>query len=298
MPCVSYICAMAEIFSMTGFGRSTVLIPGKKITVELRSLNSKQFDVNLKVSGAFREMEPDLRKLLAEELVRGKIEASIICEVTGAEQTPAINKPLVMGYLSQLRDVMKESGLEGDILNAVLRFPDVVQAINSELDEEEKTGALRAAREAVEQLQAFRMKEGGELANDLHNRLGSIRKGLEQVPKFEEERKTAMVEKLKRGLEQLDTSYDENRFEQELIYYLEKYDITEEKVRLETHINHFEELLGSGGAIGKKLNFLAQELGREINTIGSKANHAELQRLVVNMKDDLEKIKEQVLNIL
>lgn len=242
--------------------------------------------------------EPNFRKLLAEKLQRGKIETAISCEITGTESAPTINRTLALSYLEQLKTLQEESGVKGDLFNAVFRFPDVLQTTEEELTDTEWEAVHQAMEEAVSNINEFRRQEGAELVADLRLRLGSITEKLAAVPRYEEERRQRVIDKLKRSLEQWQDAYDDNRLEQEMIYYLEKLDITEEKVRLESHLGYFEQLLQEGGAIGKKLNFVGQEIGREINTLGSKANHAALQKKVVEMKDDLEKIKEQVLNLL
>lgn len=283
---------------MTGYGKSTAFVTGKKFTVEIKSLNSKQFDLNLKLPSGMKAGEPRFRKLLAEKLERGKIETLLTCEVTGVESAPSINRTLALSYLEQLKALQEESGVKGDLFNAVFRFPDVLQTTEEELTDEEWDTVHQAMEEAVTNINNFRSQEGAELVADLRLRLGSIKEKLTEVPGYEEERRQRVIDKLKRSLEQWQEQYDDNRLEQEMIYYLEKLDITEEKVRLESHLGYFEQLLQEGGAIGKKLNFVSQEIGREINTLGSKANHAALQKKVVEMKDDLEKIKEQVLNLL
>jgi len=283
---------------MTGYGKSTALLPGKKIIAEVKSLNSKQFDLSLKLPPLMRELEPILRKTLARQLERGKVEATLYCELTGVESTPRINTTLVKSYLQQLEGIQKEEALSGDLFNAVFRFPEVLQVEMPELNEGEKKAVVEAMEEAAGHLRAFRQMEGAELHDDLQKRLQDLRHSLRQVPAYEAERQQVVEERLRRGLAQYGEQYDQNRFEQELIYYIEKLDINEEKVRLESHLHYLAELLDQGGSVGKKINFISQEIGREINTIGSKANHAELQKVVVAMKDDLEKIKEQALNIL
>lgn len=289
---------MAHLYSMTGFGKATLQLPAKKITIEVKSLNSKQLDMNIRSPLFYKEKESEIRQILAEKLVRGKVDFSFYSEITGAEKAPRINEALVSEYIRQLKNITDKHGVQGDILSAVMRMPDVMQAAEEEVDEEEWTAITATINVAVDQLNKFRSDEGATLKVDLEERLSVIREKLDQVNPFEEDRVKRIREKLSRSLAELAEKPDENRYEQEIIYYLEKLDVTEEKVRLKTHLDYFEELLNEGGAIGKKLGFMSQEMGREINTLGSKANHAGMQKLVVEMKDELEKIKEQVLNIL
>ncbi len=289
---------MAHLYSMTGFGKAVLQLPAKKITIEVKSLNSKQMDMNVRTPSLYKEKEPELRQLVARECDRGKVDMSFYCEITGAEKAPKINTPLVKEYIRQLKEVMTEMKVEGDILSAVMRLPDVTQAAEDEVNEEEWEKIRGTVKEALDKLSIFRAAEGKTLQQELQGRLNNIRQRMEATAPFEEERVHRIKEKLQRGLAELGDKPDENRYEQELIYYLEKLDITEEKVRLKSHLDYFEELMQEGGAIGKKLGFISQEIGREINTLGSKANHAGMQKLVVEMKDELEKIKEQVLNIL
>lgn len=289
---------MAQIYSMTGFGRATLQLPGKKITIEVKSLNSKQLDLNVRVPMLFREKEPAIRQMMAEECKRGKIDLNFYCEITGPEMAPKINISLVEEYIRQMKTIMADTGVEGDVISAAMRLPDVTQASEDSVDDEEWKQITEVIHQALQKLSAFRADEGQTLHDELNHRIDNIRTRLEKVEPFEEERKNTVRDRLQRGLAELAEKPDENRYEQELIYYLEKLDITEEKVRLKSHLDYFHELLSQGGAVGKKLGFVSQEMGREINTLGSKANHAGMQKLVVEMKDELEKIKEQVLNIL
>ncbi|AEV33111.1 YicC/YloC family endoribonuclease [Owenweeksia hongkongensis] len=289
---------MAHLYSMTGFGKAILQLPAKKITIEVKSLNSKQLDINVRMPSFYKEKESPIRQKLAEELNRGKIDLNFYSEVTGAEKAPRVNRALVVEYISQLKGIMDETGVEGDIMSAVMRLPDVMQAAEDEVDEAEWKAIQEVVHQAVEQLNGFRADEGATLKVDLDNRIAIIREKMAGIDVHEEDRVKRIKEKLSRGLAEIAEKPDENRYEQELIYYLEKLDVTEEKVRLKSHLDYFEQLLNEGGPIGKKLGFISQEIGREINTMGSKANHAAMQKLVVEMKDELEKIKEQVLNIL
>lgn len=289
---------MAHLYSMTGFGKAILQLPAKKITIEVKSLNSKQLDINVRMPSFYKEKENPIRQKLAEELNRGKIDLNFYSEVTGAEKAPRVNHALVVEYISQLKGIMDETGVQGDIMSAVMRLPDVMQAAEDEVDEDEWKAIQEVVHQAVEQLNGFRADEGATLKVDLENRIAIIREKMAGVDVHEEDRVNRIKEKLSRGLAEIAEKPDENRYEQELIYYLEKLDVTEEKVRLKSHLDYFEQLLNEGGPIGKKLGFISQEIGREINTMGSKANHAAMQKLVVEMKDELEKIKEQVLNIL
>jgi len=289
---------MAHLYSMTGFGKAILQLPAKKITIEVKSLNSKQLDINVRMPSFYKEKESPIRQKLAEELNRGKIDLNFYSEVTGAEKAPRVNRTLVAEYIKQLKDIMNETQVEGDIMAAVMRLPDVMQPAEDEVDEEEWKAIQQVVHQAVEQLNSFRADEGATLKTDLDKRIAVIREKLTGIDEHEEDRVKRIKEKLSRGLAEIAEKPDENRYEQELIYYLEKLDVTEEKVRLKSHLDYFEQLLNEGGPIGKKLGFISQEIGREINTMGSKANHAAMQKLVVEMKDELEKIKEQVLNIL
>lgn len=289
---------MAHIHSMTGFGKAMLQLPAKKITIEVKSLNSKQTDINVRIPSLYKEKEQDIRQLAVEMLDRGKIDIALYCEITGTEKGPQINGELVRSYISQLKSIADETGIQGDILNTVMRFPDALRSAEDEIDPEEWKAVYNLLSEAFRQLNEFRREEGAKLERDFYERLATIRQKMESMTDFEEDRMIRVKERILRSLNELKEAPDENRFEQELIFYLEKLDITEEKVRLNSHLEYFENLLEEGGPIGKKLGFIAQEIGREINTMGSKANHAPMQKLVVEMKDELEKIKEQVLNIL
>jgi uncharacterized protein (TIGR00255 family) len=289
---------MAHLYSMTGFGKVSMQVAGKKITCEVKSLNSKQTDINLRLPAVYREKEDVLRKMSATALERGKIDVNIYCEITAADKAPEINIELAEHYLSQLKSLASKSQIEGDFIGALLRMPDILHTPNDEVSEEEWKVLLECVQQALDKLKEHRATEGNMLKVDLKKRLEAIEIRQKAMPDYEEERMQRIKDKLQRALTELKADPDQNRYEQELIFYLEKLDITEEKVRLSAHLTYFDELMAQGGAIGKKLGFVGQEIGREINTMGSKANHAGMQKLVVEMKDELEKIKEQVLNIL
>ena len=283
---------------MTGFGKAVSQLTGKKITIEVKSLNSKQLDMNLRMPQLYREKESNIRDLLAKNCNRGKIDFNLYSEITGPELAPRLNTILLSDYIDQMKELMGSRDIQGDVLAAVMRLPDVTVAAEDKVDAEEWKQITSVIQEALSKLNEFRESEGAKLKADLENRLDIIASKMKQIEPLEEERTGRIREKIRRSLEELREKVDENRFEQELIYYLEKLDVTEEKVRLQSHLEYFRELLNQGGQAGKKLGFIAQEMGREINTLGSKANYAEIQKLVVEMKDELEKIKEQVLNIL
>ena len=289
---------MAAIQSMTGFGKAVSQLPGKKITIEVKSLNSKQLDMNLRMPQLFREKESQIREVVARNCSRGKVDFNLYCEITGPEMAPKVNTALVSEYIRQLKGLMDDNDVEGDVLAAVMRLPDVTIAAEDEVDDAEWQEISGVIREALGRLTEFRRSEGAQLRQDLEQRLSIIEEKMAAIVPLEQERTKRVKERIQRSLEELREKIDENRFEQELIYYLEKLDVTEEKVRLKSHIDYFRQLLEDGGQAGKKLGFIAQEMGREINTLGSKANYAEIQKIVVEMKDELEKIKEQVLNIL
>jgi uncharacterized protein (TIGR00255 family) len=283
------------IQSMTGYGKINKILTDKKITVEIKSLNSKNLDMNTRIPSVYREKDIEIRKILAKNLMRGKIEFSIYVENTGENASAVINKNIVSGYLEQLKELNVESE---DLLSIAMRLPDVLKAEREELDEEEWKQVNEMILEAVEKLQEFRKDEGEALKEDFILRLDNIQMMLDKILEIDKERLDAVREKLLKAIGEIEVNYDENSFEQELLYYLEKLDITEEKVRLGNHLDYFKKELRSEVSNGKKLAFISQEIGREINTIGSKANYAPMQKLVVQMKDDLEKIKEQLLNIL
>ena len=284
------------IHSMTGYGKSVLQLPTKKITIELKSLNSKNLDVNARMPSLYREKELVIRKLLSKKLVRGKVDFSIYVETTAEDTSTQINKPVVEQYMSQLKDVVNADDL--DLLKMAVRFPDALNTIREEIDDNEWQLIEAEIDNAVNSLISHRLNEGKVLEGDFRGRVSNIDAILDEVIKLDPERIKGVKERLHKGVEELKDKFDENRFEQELIFYIEKLDITEEKVRLKNHLNYFIECLNSSDSNGKKLGFISQEMGREINTIGSKSNFAPMQQLVVQMKDELEKIKEQLLNVL
>ena len=281
--------------SMTGFGKAETTFEDKKITLEIRSLNSKNLDLNTRLPNFYKELEAEFRKRIIKALNRGKVDLALFYEANGAATASQINRPVVQAYLDQLQDFDLD---ESEKLKIAIRLPDTLKTERESISEAEKNAILAVMDDVLEKIVRFRKQEGDSLAKDILARIGSIETLLEAVATLEPQRIAKVRERLLSQLEELPTQVDENRLEQELIYYLEKYDITEEQVRLQNHLQYFTEIATNGQAQGKKLGFVAQEIGREINTIGSKANHAELQKLVVQMKDELEKIKEQLLNVL
>ncbi|UJH68865.1 YicC/YloC family endoribonuclease [Allomuricauda sp. SCSIO 65647] len=284
------------IQSMTGFGKHVLQLPSKKITVELKSLNSKNLDINARLPQAYREKELELRKAISESLVRGKVDLNLNVEITGEETTADINKGVVKKYMDQLRNIA--AGDDMKLLEMALRMPDALKTDKSDIDETEFDAIQQALTHALEKINAFRTEEGKVLEDDFNVRIKEIQDLLQQVEKLDPVRLNLLRERLEKAVADLKAEVDGNRFEQELVYYLEKYDITEEKVRLANHLAYFQKTMDSQESNGKKLGFIAQEIGREINTIGSKANYAPMQQVVVQMKDELEKIKEQMLNVL
>ncbi len=284
------------IHSMTGYGKSVLQLPTKKITLEVKSLNSKNLDLNARMPSIYREKELSLRKLIGKQLERGKIDFSIYVEMTGEETTTQLNKPVVKQYMNQLREVV--DGDETELLKMAVRFPDALNTEKAEIDENEWSTILAEIKVALSRIDTYRLDEGKVLEADFNNRIATIANLLEQVIEMDPERIEGVRERLRKGVDDLKEKVDENRFEQELVYYIEKFDITEEKVRLQNHLEYFVSALNSDDSNGKKLGFIGQEIGREINTIGSKSNYAPMQKLVVQMKDELEKIKEQLLNVL
>lgn len=287
--------------SMTGYGKSTAILPGKTITIEIKSLNSKQFDLNLRLPSLLRERESDFRSLLSKSIERGKVDLSVSIDYTGAEIPTAINRPLALAYYNELKSLALETGeTNSDLLSIVMKMPDITRQLREETSEKEWIEIFNSMNAAIAQFEEFRKHEGALLENDFKSRIKIIHELLEKIEPFEAERNRLFREKLRAGVAEFieNNTLDANRFEQEIIYYLEKLDITEEKVRLLKHCNYFDETLKEKDANGRKLSFITQEIGREINTIGSKANDASMQKLVVQMKDELEKIKEQLANIL
>ena len=284
------------IKSMTGYGKSVIQLPTKKITVELKSLNSKNLDLNTRVPSSYREKELEIRKLISKSLVRGKVDFNLYIEITGEKTIAKVNEGVVKQYMNQLKNI--SSVAEVELLKMAVKMPDSMKTEREKIDAGEFKNILEAVNEALTALNHYRSDEGTVLGNDFKIRIKNISELLIKVVAVDSERMAIVKDRLRKAVEDLKEAVDENRFEQELIYYLEKYDITEEKVRLKNHLNYFNEALASSDSNGKKIGFICQEIGREINTIGSKSNHAPMQQLVVQMKDELEKIKEQSLNVL
>ena len=285
------------IQSMTGFGKSLLQLADKKIIIEIKSLNSKVIDLNTRIAQAYKEKELTLRKLISDTLERGKIDFTLTVENTSASSTSTLNAPVVRGYIEQMRAI-SPNGPDVEFLKMAVRMPDALTTPVEEVDEREFAQIEEQLVLALKQLQAFRSSEGAILQKDFELRIRNIQQLLTQVEALDTERLAAIRSRMERAVEEIRDRVDENRFEQELIFYLEKLDITEEKVRLANHLNYFLTTLEEPQSNGRKLGFIAQEIGREINTLGSKANHAQMQQIVVLMKNELEKIKEQVLNIL
>lgn len=285
------------ILSMTGFGKASLQLPTKKITVEIKSLNSKGLDLNTRMPSVFREMELGLRNQISQRLERGKVDFSLYVEVTGEETTSKINVPIIKGYINQMKAVIPNAD-ETELMKMAVRMPDALKTERDEIDENEWKQIQTVIDEALENIANFRKDEGASLEKEFQLRIGNINNLMTEAVSYDAERVETVKTRLRTALDELKVNVDENRFEQELIFYLEKYDITEEKVRLGNHLNYFLETLNGTEANGRKLGFITQEMGREINTMGSKSNHTEMQKLVVMMKDELEKIKEQVLNVL
>ena len=289
------------IKSMTGFGKGEATFQNKKITVEIRSLNSKQLDLNLRLPSVYRQSEYELRTLIARTVQRGKVDVFVNVESQRVETPARINRELFREYLRQLNDTLAYAGIDADydtLVPAILRMPEVVSAESETVSDEEHAALLSAAEAAAAHLDAFRAQEGAILIADLLRRVDLIEQYKEEVIPFEQARTQTIRARILDNLAQLKVDVDSNRLEQEMIFYLEKLDITEEKVRLTNHCRYFREVAAQEEGVGRKLGFIAQEMGREINTMGSKANETNIQILVVKMKDELEKIKEQVLNIL
>lgn len=284
------------IQSMTGFGKSLLQLPSKKITIEIKSLNSKSLDLNARIPGQYREKELLLRNIIAKSLVRGKVDFSLYVEVTGEETTASVNPVVVKKYMEQLRQIANAD--DDELLKMAIRMPDTMKTEREEIDETEFIEIEKTLIQALIEINSFRTDEGNALEKDLLFRVSNIAQILQDIIAMDPDRIEGVRERLRKGVADLQEKVDENRFEQELVYYIEKFDITEEKVRLENHLSYFLEAIHSSDSNGKKLGFISQEMGREINTIGSKSNYAPMQQLVVQMKDELEKIKEQLLNVL
>ncbi len=285
------------IKSMTGYGKSILQLPTKKITIEVKSLNSKSLDINARIPSQYREKELEMRNIIAKTLERGKVDFSLYVEITGEETSTQINQAVVKDYMNQLETIYDgDNTLE--IIKMAVRMPDALKTVRTEINETEFIAIRNTLNEALVSIENYRIDEGKVLENDFNNRITIIGDLLEKVIQIDSDRIDGVKERLRKAVSELKEAVDENRFEQELIYYLEKFDITEEKVRLSNHLDYFITTVNSTGSNGKKLGFITQEIGREINTIGSKSNHAPMQQVVVQMKDELEKIKEQLLNIL
>ena len=290
------------IRSMTGFGKTEFEVGTKKITLEIKSLNSKQLDINTRIPSMYREKDLEIRRLISEMLTRGKVDFALYLDNLGTESTSRINSVIIKDYYGQLKTVYRELGLTIDesIMQSIMRLPETVKMVYDELDETEWLTVRENLIKTLEELNRFRDQEGLALKADIDTNIANILDLLNQVEPFETQRMENVKTKIKDSLDalQLNGNLDKNRFEQELIYYMEKLDINEEKVRLANHCSYFTETMSEDEPSGRKLGFIAQEIGREINTLGSKANESNLQRIVVQMKDNLEKIKEQVLNVL
>ncbi len=287
--------------SMTGFGKSEATLKNRKITVEIRSLNSKQLDLNVKLPAIYRQSEYEIRTLLTRMVQRGKVDVFVTIESQSVETSARINKEAFREYLRQMNDTLVYAGIDANydaMLAAIMRLPDVVSTESETISDEEHRMLIRTVEQAAAQLDAFRTQEGAILIADLLKRVDKIESYKQEVVPFEKARTETVKARILDNLSQLKVDVDRNRLEQEMIFYLEKLDITEEKVRLTNHCKYFREVAAGEEGAGRKLGFIAQEMGREINTMGSKANESNIQILVVKMKDELEKIKEQVLNIL
>jgi len=284
------------IQSMTGFGKHVIQLPSKKITIEIKSLNSKRIDLNVRIPSAYREKEFELRKNIDSSLRRVKVDFGLYIENTGLESASGINEAVVRSYMKQLGNIA--AGDEMGLLEIAMRMPDTMKTEREDIDEEEYNVIKETLEIALLEIAVFRTEEGKVLEDDFKARISVLLELLAKVEVLDGERLQTIRERLEKAVADLKTELDANRFEQELIYYLEKYDITEEKVRLKNHLDYFITTLGSDDSNGRKLGFICQEIGREINTIGSKANFAPMQQVVVQMKDELEKIKEQMLNVL
>ena len=281
---------------MTGYGKSVLQLPNKTISIEIKSLNSKALDLTMRMPSAYRSKELSLRKSIAKELSRGKVDFSLYVEANGQETLTNLNTTVVNKYIQQLEAI--STGTRIQFLQMAIKMPDAMSTERDDINECEWDNIYREICKAIENISHYRLEEGKVLEVDFKKRVGIINNLLEKVLKIDPERIKNVRERLIKGVRELNEKYDENRFEQELVYYIEKFDITEEKVRLHNHLEYFIKTLSSSESNGKKLGFISQEIGREINTIGSKANFAPMQKLVVQMKDELEKIKEQLLNVL
>lgn len=282
---------------MTGFGKAVNQLSNKKIIVEIKSLNSKSLDLNVRLPQVYREKELELRKLLSDSLQRGKIDYSLYIENVIEQNNTTLNPPIVKDYIRQMKDILPDAD-ETELMKMAVRMPDALKTEKAEIDETEWQEIIKTTSEALVHINEFRASEGAHLQADMTNNVEAIRLKLNEISSLKDERTKAVKERLMNGLEELKQTVDETRFAQEIVFYIEKLDINEEEVRLNKHLDYFTETLNDNQSNGRKLGFISQEMGREINTIGSKSNHAPMQKLVVQMKEELEKIKEQVLNIL
>ena len=287
---------------MTGYGKATKEFAGKKITVELKSLNSKGIDINTRIATLYHEKEMDIRNMIAQRLIRGKVDFSLYYDDIAASSGAHINIPLMQGYKQQIEEASRITGVDmpENLMSVLLKMPDVQKSTTTELDEKEWQVIVGLLNDVFNHFDSFRTQEGAALERMFEQKLATIETLLAQVEPYENERIERIKGRLEENLRAIadKIAVDPNRLEQEMIFYLEKLDINEEKVRLRNHIKYFRETMATEPAAGKKLGFLAQEMGREINTLGSKSNHSEMQIIVVKMKDQLEQIKEQVLNVL
>jgi uncharacterized protein (TIGR00255 family) len=283
------------IKSMTAFGKCSFQLADKKINIEIRSLNSKGLDLNMRAPSSYKEQELSFRKTIASQVLRGKVDFSLYIEKTGVESASELNTPIIQAYIAQLKTITNIS--DEKALEIAMRLPESLSSTREEVDEQELAHIKEGIDKALKAFNEFREEEGAALATDFNFRIDQLKSLLDQAKEVDQTRMTSVRSRLEKAVADLKENLDQNRFEQELIYYIEKYDITEEKIRLANHLTYFIETM-DGESSGKKLGFIAQEIGREINTMGSKANDADLQKIVVQMKDELEKIKEQLLNVL
>ncbi len=289
------------IQSMTGFGKAVAELPNKKITIEIKSLNSKQLDLSARIPSLYREKEMEIRSEIAKRLERGKVDFSIYIENIGKDMSTQLNIPVIESYYEQINDACLKlnTAPPADWFSILLKLPDSMKTVSQELDETETKALMEAVNKAISQLEEFRTQEGCMLQKIFEQKIGNISKLLKDIELYEKDRVEKIKNRIAEALTKIENfDYDKNRFEQEMIFYIEKLDINEEKHRLDNHLRYFIETLEKGQGQGKKLGFISQEMGREINTMGSKSNHAEMQKIVVRMKDELEQIKEQVLNVM
>lgn len=286
---------------MTGFGKYTCELPDKKVDIEIKSLNSKQLDLNMRMPQIYRDWEFDIRNLFAAEVQRGKVDLTITVESAVPDKIPQINEQIFEHYYKRLKSIAENLGINEstDFIRTILYLPETMKVEQNQVDEDEWRVVRHGILEALEAMKQFRIQEGAALYEDIMHRIDLIESLSQEVEKYEKSRIDRIRGRIRESLDELaDRTIDQNRFEQELIYYLEKLDVTEEKVRLRNHIAYFRETIAEDDQVGKKLGFITQEIGREINTLGSKANDSDIQKLVIQMKDELEKIKEQLLNVL